>query len=167
MRDVPIADPPVEDLGPRMLALTPQQRRFVIGWIGTRGKSGARAAKAAGYSDEGEACKVRAHGLLRNEKVLAALKEEADRRLDSIAIMAVLGLEDLLGSKNPKVRQIAIDSALDRTGYGRKTTQDIRVEHVDKRSTAEILAEVRRLMPPSALPVIEGEVLETADAEGE
>jgi hypothetical protein len=77
----------------------------------------------------------------------------------ALPILAVLGLKrDLLSGKQ-KVRERAQESVLDRTGYGRKTTQDIRVEHTDKRSTAQILAEVRRLLPPSSLPVIEGEVV--------
>lgn len=156
MRDVPIADPPAEDLGPCMLALTVLQRRFVVGWIGTRGKSGSRVARAAGYSDKSGAAKVIAHHLIRNPKIIAALKEEADRHLDGTAALAILGLSDLVGNKNPKVRAAAIDSVLDRTGYGRKSTQDIRVEHVDSRSTEELLASVRRMMGATSVAVIDG-----------
>ena len=156
MRDEPIPDPPLDGLGPCMLALSAQQRRFVVGWIGTRGQNGARVARAAGYSDHLDAAKVQACRLVQNPKVLAALREEADRRLDGIAVLAILGLGDLVQSKDEKIKSAAIDSALDRTGYSRRTQQDIRVEHTDKRSTAELLAAVRSLgMRVPELPALE------------
>lgn len=153
MRDEPISDPDIENLGPAMLALTPMARRFVVGWVGTRGKNAARVARAAGYSVN--RAKVTACNLLRSEKILLALKEEADRRLDGIAVLAILGLGDLVTSKNEKVKAAAVDSVLDRTGYGRRSTQDVRVEHVDSRSTAELLAAVKLLMGPKGLPIID------------
>lgn len=128
-----------------MLALNAQQRRFVVGWIGSGGKNAARVARAAGYA-EGSA-KVKACINLRNPKVIAALREEAERRFDTIAVEAILGLGDLAKSEDEKVRASAIDSILDRTGYGRKTTQDIRVEHVDNRTTAELMAAARLMLP--------------------
>lgn len=167
MRDEPIKDPPIENLGPAMLALDSRQRRFVVGWIGTRGKNAARVARAAGYSDKHDACKVRAHYLIHNPKILLALKEEADRTLDGTAVLAILGLTDLVGEKDAKIRAAAIDSVLDRTGYGRKTTQDIRVEHVDTRSTAELLAAVQHMISARpALPVVDT-TAETVDASAE
>lgn len=148
-----------------MLALSAQRRRFVVGWIGVRGKNASRVARAAGYS--AISAKVTACNLLRDPKILAALKEEADRRLDGIAVLAILGLGDLVTSRNPKVKAAAVDSVLDRTGYGRRSTQDVRVEHVDSRSTAELLAAVRQMMGPKALPVIETTAEKVpADAKG-
>lgn len=168
MRDAVIKDPPVEDLGPAMLALDARQRRFVVGWLGTRGKNGARVARAAGYSAHGQADKVQACRLVQNPKIIAAMKEEADRTLDGAAVLAILGLTDLVGEKDPKIRAAAIDSVLDRTGYSRRTTQDIRVEHVDTRSTAEIMAALERLMPRAALPILEttAETVDGASQEG-
>lgn len=165
MKDEPIKDPPVENLGPAMLALTAQQRRFVVGWIAARGKNASRIARAAGYQGE-VAARVNAHHLIRNPKVLAALKEEADRQLDAAAVLAVLGLHDLMGSKNEKVRLEAVNSALDRTGYGRRTTQDIRVEHVDSRSTEDLMRLVQQFSQ-GALPgpAVEGEFVEVAGGE--
>lgn len=137
-----------------MLALDARQRRFVVGWLGTRGKNGARVARAAGYSSHKEADKVQACRLLHNPKILAALKEEADRTLDGTAVLAILGLTDLVGNEDVKVRAAAIDSVLDRTGYGRKTSQDIRVDHTDSRTTAQIMAALQQFAP-KMLPVIE------------
>lgn len=139
MRDVVIADPDVEDLGPAMLALTAQQRRFVVGWIQSRGKNAARVAKAAGYSDSSEAAKVSAHRLLHSSRVQRALHEEAGRRLDGLAALAVAVLDQNLASSNPKVRQAAVDSILDRTGYARRTEQVVEVEDKRPKKTYEQL----------------------------
>lgn len=138
-----------------MLALTAQQRRFVVGWLAARGKNAARVARAAGYADSSESAKVSAHRCLQNPKVIAAMKEEAERQFDGIAALAIVALRDQIGNSDPKVRQAAIDSALDRTGFGRKSSQDIRVEHSDTRSTAELLAAVQQLMGRKALPVVD------------
>lgn len=176
MRDVPIADPNIEDLGPAMLALTPQMRRFVIGWIQNRGKNAARVARAAGYADGGEGAKVMAHRLLHNPKIQRALHEEAGRRLDGMAALAVAVLEMNLGSQNPKARQAAADSILDRTGYPRRTEQSVEVE--DKRETRtydQLLAAVQQklrragigqLPAPAAPPVVDAQFSEVK-ADGE
>lgn len=141
MKDVAITDPPVEDLGPAMLALDARQRRFVVGWVQNRGKNGARVARAAGYSDKGEACKVRAHYLLQNPKIQKALHEEAGRRLDGMAALAVAVLEQNLRDAAPKARQAAADSILDRTGYARRTEQVVDIEDKrEKRSYEQLLA---------------------------
>jgi phage terminase small subunit len=160
MEDEPIAEVPVDNLGPCMLALNPMQRKFVVGWVGVRGVNAARVARAAGYSED--RARITACEFLRHPGILAALREEADRRLDGLAVVAILEMEDLIRSTDVKVKASAIDSVLDRTGYGRKTTQDIRVQHEDNRSTADLLAAVKQLMGPMAvpsLPVIEGEVV--------
>lgn len=137
-----------------MLALDSRQRRFVVGMIGTSCKNAARVAKAAGYSDKSGAAKVSASRLMRYPKITSALKEEAERRFDTVAIEALLGLGTLVQHKDVKVRVAAIDSVLDRTGYSRRTTQDIRVEHVDTRSTAEILKSLQQFAP-RMLPVVD------------
>lgn len=139
-----------------MLTLDERQRRFVVGWIAARGKNAARVATAAGYSNKGDGAKVTAHHLLHNPKIIKALGEEADRRLDGLAVLAVAALGANLGSSNPKVRQAAADSVLDRTGRARKTSHEVHVDQTDSRTTQEILAEVRRLMGGDAVPVIDG-----------
>jgi phage terminase small subunit len=165
MKLVPIENPEPADLGPAMLVLDERQRRFVVGAIRAGGKSSmARIAEAAGYSNVKQGAKVRAHELTRNQKVLAALKEESDRRLDWSAVKSILRLDELVGHKDPKVRLKAIDSVLDRRGYARQTNQQIsmQVEHVDNRSTSELLTFIQSMVPK--LPVIDT-TAETVDAE--
>jgi phage terminase small subunit len=125
-----IVDPPLEDLGPAMLALTPLQRRFVIGWIAIEGKDASRAARAAGYANntEHDSAKVKAFYNLRNPKIIKAIHEEAGRRLSTMAIYAVFALEKNMKRGNAKARQSAADSVLDRTGYPRRTEQALEVD---------------------------------------
>ncbi len=111
-----------------MLACTPLQRRFVIGWIQSLGKNAARVARAAGYADKHEAAKVQAHRALQSPRVQRALHEEAGRRLDGMAAIAVGVLQINLASSNVKARQAAADSILDRTGYPRRTEQAVEFE---------------------------------------
>ena len=154
MKDEPLDEVPIENLGPAMLAINAQQRKFVVGYITSGGKSAARVARAAGYSDLRNGSKVRAWELTHNPKVLAALKEEADRRMDVTAVNSLLRLDDLTTHRDPQVRQRAIDSVLDRRGHPRQTNTQVamRVEHVDERSTLELIEDMRRLI---TLPVIE------------
>jgi len=149
-------DPDPENLGPAMLALTEQQRRFVLGWIADGGKNKAsKVAAAAGYSTKSGSNRVQAHLLLRSDKVQAAIKEEAERHFGTIvAVKAILRLGELVDSKDVKVSASAVDSVLDRTGYSRRTTQDIRVEKVDARGTAELLKAIENIKQ-KALPVID------------
>lgn len=143
-----------------MRVLDERQRRFVIGWIGTRGKNAARVAAAAGYSTHLDSHKVQACRLLQKNYILAAIKEEADRRLDTLAVIALLRMGDIADDPDHKKHVEVLDSLMDRGGYSRKTQHSVQVEHVDSRSTAQILAELQKLLPSSQLPMIEGEVVE-------
>lgn len=153
-----------------MLALTEMQRRFVIGWIQNRGKNAARVARAAGYSDKHECAKVKAHLMLHNPKVIRALHEEAGRRLDGMAAIAVAVLEENMASADPKARQAAADSVLDRTGYPRRTEQSVEVEDKrPQRTYDQLLAAVteklkqHKLLELPAPTVSEGEFVEVKD----
>lgn len=168
MRDEMISDPDLEDLGPAMLALTEKQRRFVIGWVRSSGKDAARVARAAGYSDASEGAKVAASNLLRNSKVIDAMKEEADRSLNGLAAVAVMVQKGLLENSSPAAQQKAVDSVLDRTGFARRTAQDIRVERsgYEHVPTAELMRMLAEWTAKGALPapVIDTTAEEVGDA---
>lgn len=148
-----------------MLALTMQQRRFVVGWIETRGKNASRVARAAGYSDTKEGAKVRASNMLRNPKILAAMREEAERRMESLPILAVLALQDQVGHKNPKIAKETAIAILDRTGFGAASRIDVKVEHsLGAETTAELEAVARAFLANRPAPaLIEGTVLEKSE----
>lgn len=169
VKTIAIETPPIDDLGPAMRALDERQRRFVMAWVKSRGKNGAACARSAGYSDHKDAAKVAAHVLLRNTKIIKALQEEAERQLDGLAVIAVMGLGELIRSPDRKVKQTAIDSVLDRTGFSRRTQQDIKVEHTDNRSTAELLALVeayRLSKQESQKQIVDSTYAEVTDAKG-
>lgn len=138
-----------------MTALDERARKFVVLRI-WHGKNPSQAAKGAGYSQKTDGyLRVQGHRLMHQASVIAALKEEAERRMGGASAIALADLADRVESKQAKVRVPAGIEALDRFGYGKKTTQDVRVEHVDSRSTAEIAAALQKMMGRAALPVID------------
>jgi phage terminase small subunit len=102
-------------------ALSVRQRRFVEEYVQRGGKegSGPDAAQAAGYaSDDRNAARSRAHELLHNPKVLAALRDELTRKLSAGAVLGVQVLVDLAqNARNEQVKLGAARELLDR-GYG-------------------------------------------------
>ena len=128
-KPVPVVDPPLDELGPAMRACTPMQRRFVLAIIQQRYKNGTQAARLAGYSTESEGgTRVKAHELIRHPKIIAAIHEEAGRKLLGLSMPAVLMLEHELNHGSEKARAHAIDNILDRTGFPRRMEKDVRVE---------------------------------------
>ena len=103
--------------------LTDKQSRFVVVYSEMGGRSGAgvEAALAAGYGGgtNRDAAKVRASELLRNPKVLEALREELTRRLNAAAVLGVDVLVELAADKQtpPATRLSAAKELVDR-GYG-------------------------------------------------
>lgn len=124
---IKIDDPPIEALGPRMLACTILQRRFVIGIIENRFKDASRVARVAGYAPNGRNSRQQAYDLLRHPKIIAAIQEESGRRLQGLTAFAVFALERNLKGSDAKARQVAADSILDRTGFPRKMERAVEV----------------------------------------
>ena len=139
-------------------------RRFA--YIMGRGElSAAEAARQAGYSDHLGADKVRAHHLMHNEDVLAAIEEVARKQLLGAGPLAVNAA--ILVLKNPKHPQHArmIETVLDRVGFSTKTEHTVNVRHeVDFR---ELESLARRLALQSGVPVerlLGGAVLQRGDS---
>ena len=103
-----------------MSDLTDKQAAFVRSFVEAGGKRGAatQAALEAGYANgDPVAARVRGSELLRNEKVLAALRDELTRKLNAAATLAVETLVELVETGTPSVRLQAAKELLDR-GYG-------------------------------------------------
>lgn len=146
-----------------MLALDDRQRRFVLFRVHA-GYNASKAAEAAGYSDSSDGyLRVQGHRLMRSKAVVAGMREEAERRLEGMHAEAIIGMSKLMRHKDAKVRKDTFDSILDRTGLGRKTTQDIRVEHTETRSTKELLDAMRKLLP-APKETVEGEFEVVSDS---
>tara|TARA_R110002051_G_scaffold325797_1_gene431403 strand:- start:4703 stop:5188 length:486 start_codon:yes stop_codon:yes gene_type:complete len=83
--------------------LTERQSAFVIAYAESGGGPGAAAtaAQAAGYAQTSRAAaRVRGHELLRNPKVLNALRDELTRRLNAAATLGVNVLMELAADKS-------------------------------------------------------------------
>lgn len=133
--------PPDAKLGPAMKALNIRQRAYVIAMIETGGLNYKRAAMMAGYGNNNErSAEVAGYRLAHDEDVLAAIHEEADRRLRSGSIMAVQTLLEI--AQNPqaenKDRLKAVEMMLNRAGMHAKTEHHVKVEHKDTTDEAMI-----------------------------
>lgn len=132
--------PPVELMGPAMRALNEKQRIFVSA-LAVYGGEQSEAYRAAGYEVTNDnSAAAAASRLARSDGIVAAIKEEAIRRLDSSPMLAVSTLVELASYKNPddKVRLKAANSILDRVGgFAGKTEHQIIIK--DDRTTQELI----------------------------
>jgi hypothetical protein len=119
--------PEFGELPEKLRDIKDERRRAFVWHYVFNGARGAAAARAAGYSDVGDACKVRAHGQLQREDVQEAIQALCSRYLFSLAPRAILRLEELLDNpKHPK-HDKAIEMALSRSGHGERSTVDVNV----------------------------------------
>lgn len=125
-----------------MSCLSDQQRAFVIAMIATNVKpSQAEAcAAAAGYKN----AHVSGWQLMRNARVLAALKEEAGKRLIGGALVGVNVMIEIAMSAGHKDQYKAAKDLAHLNGF--ITEQKIKVEHVgvDQREVIEDITKLAR-----------------------
>lgn len=115
VRYQPIPDGP--DLGPAMRILNPKQRAFVTAIISTGGRDAAAAARASGYSpDNPNAAKVTAHRLMHDERILAAIRECADRKVKGVAVRAIETMIEIMDDPTHKDRFAAAKEVANRAG---------------------------------------------------
>lgn len=122
--------------GPKMKALRPMEQAYVQALMDTGGKSHAEAARIAGYA--AGSAHVSAHYLDRRPRVIEAIKEEAQRRLNAGAILAASAMVDIAMDPHHKDRFKAADRLLDRGGMIVATKHEVDVR--DDRSIAQIEA---------------------------
>lgn len=161
-------------LGPAMRELNDRQRAFVIALIEMGGINYSRAALAAGYGNGNvESAASQGNRLAHDESILAAIHEEAHRRLRSGAVMAVQTLLEIASSQAAEHRDRlkAVEMLLNRTGLHAVTEHNVKVERYDVTDETmikriKLLAEKQGLDPVKLLGnqgiVLEGEFTETA-----
>jgi len=93
-----------DDYGPAMLALNDRQRRFVLAKCENPSISHEGASRAAGYLGEGINARVQGHRVATHPKVLAAMKEEAERMLNGDVLLATMALREIAKDTNHKDR---------------------------------------------------------------
>ena len=120
--------------GPAMVALpTDRQRAFVIALLDTGGINHTKAAQLAGFEGDNNSLKVTAHRVFHDERVQAAIREEANRRLHASAGLAVCVLVEIATSApQPKDRIKAAQAILNRTGMHEKTEHKVTTTDISK-----------------------------------
>ena len=123
--------------GPAMMALTEQQRLFVLAMASNPFGSASEWARDAGYSDHLGADRVQAHRLLNNEKIERAAREVARRHMDTLGpMLATYGLLKIAGNPKHRDHLKALIAVADRTGFHATTQHHVAVQHTDLRGDA-------------------------------
>lgn len=157
-----VDDHPLDD-GPALSCLNPQERAFLLALVMAGGSPNQvlNCARAAGYADP-------KYGwvLMRKQKIIDALQEEAGKRLVSGALLGASVLMEIAGNPIHKDQYKAAKELLAHAGYMPVSKQEITVKHLepDKRQlVADIAAFARQMgMDPQKLL---GSVGVTTDAE--
>lgn len=163
----------IQPFGPKMLALTEKQRRYVLAMLSDPLGNPTVWSRAAGYSDHKERCKVQGHYLSHDERIKEAAREEARRHLDTIG--PVLGIGVMMQIARTKGHKKQLEAAIalaNRAGFHEKTEHKVTVEHIDdarmlefaERLAAELGVDRAKLVGGNVagLPMIEGEAQEVA-----
>lgn len=120
----------VAEYGPAMAALTEKQRNFVLAMQANPFAPHNEWARAAGYSDSSEGCKVKACLLLQNERIHAACREVAGGAMQALGpILAVEVMLREAKSHDGTRRLKAAEMIANRVGL--HETQEIKVTHRD------------------------------------
>lgn len=137
------------ELGPKMLALTERERRFVWAFLENGGKDATAAARVAGYSDPGlhsAAIRVRGHEVRYRPRVIEAMREVAHRHFQGLFVRAVSVVEEVLENKRHPGRLTTAFSVLSRLGLGERSALDVNVGgEVTVNHTDEALEHLRML----------------------
>jgi phage terminase small subunit len=139
-----IPDPDEESLGPAMKALNPSQRRFALAAVMFPLAKDFQIARAAGYSDFSHgALRVCAHRLFHDEKVLAAIKECADKEIRSSALLGVAVMKKLARMDGHKDQLKAAQGLVGLAGF--TVEQNINVnQKITDTSGEAVLARIQR-----------------------
>jgi hypothetical protein len=165
-------------LGPAMLRLSKRRRAFVVAALEMPCATQAQVARAAGFgtpTSSDNVMKVRGCQLMHSEKIIAALHEEASKRLRSSTVLGAAVLVEIAKDPSHKDRLRAAEMLLNRTGFHELHERKLTVEHRDL-TGAELTARITELahrlgVDPSRLlgqnlapmKLIEAKAMETAD----
>src|SRR5262245_34950357 len=118
----------VSDFGPKMLACTERERRFVWAFLNNGGRDATAAARDAGYADTGTgAIRVVAHDLVHRPRVREALQEVGHQHFQGLFIKAVSAVEAMLDKPDHPEHVKTAFSVLARLGLVEKTGVDVHV----------------------------------------
>lgn len=155
-----------------MLACNAAQRRFALAAVMYPLAKDWQIAKAAGYSDRSHgALRVTAHRLFHDEKVLAAIRECADKEVRSSGMLAVATMKKIVRNDGHRDQFKAASWLAGLNGFAPAQNININQKITDQSGKA-ILSEIKRLserlgvpLPQllghaASTPVIDGEFVE-------
>lgn len=135
------------DLGPAMQVLTENQQRYVVALVEQGGRNATMAyQKATGCTPENAQKNA---WRMNTPSVMAAIREEADRRLRSGAILGASVLVEIAEDVLHKDRFKAAIRLVESAGLIVATQHNVTVE--DKRSSDEILRAIGRIAKEGGL----------------
>lgn len=137
--------------GPAMSKLSEKQQRYVLAMLADPFGNPTRWARAAGYSDASDACKVKGHYLSHNPKIDAAADEVAKQYLGTMG--PILGVATVMRiARNPRhPKQLrAAEMLLNRVGLHEKTEHHVTVDHGN---TGDVVQRIRDAAALLGVPV--------------
>lgn len=165
-----VPDPDEEMLGPAMRALTGPQRRFAVAAVMFPLAKDFQIARAAGYSAFSHgSLRVAAHKNFHDERILAAIKELADKEIRGTALLGIAVMKKIARLDGHKDQLKAAEALVGLAGF--TIEQNINVnqtvtDHSGKGILKRIEELANRLGVPKAgllggpAPVVEGEFSE-------
>jgi hypothetical protein len=140
-----IPDPEEDSLGPAMRACTGAQRRFAIAAVMYPLAKDWQIAKAAGYSARSHgALRVEAHRQFHSEKVLAAIKECADKEIRGSAMLGIATMKKIARFDGHKDQLKAASGLVGLAGFTIDQNINVKQTVTDKTGDA-IMARIKQL----------------------
>lgn len=136
----------LSEYGPAMQRLNPKQRSFVLAYLEHPLWSQSQIAEHAGYTPNKEQpaqLRVRAHLLMHNEGVIAAINEESSKRMRGAAAIAVSAVVKIAMDQTHKDHLKAALALMDRTGHHALSEHKVTVDDKRPQTKAELIAAVR------------------------
>jgi phage terminase small subunit len=130
--------------GPKMRALNQMQRDFVDAMLDTGGINYTECVRRAGSkANSNQAMRQLGSNYARHEGVLAAIREEAVKRLNSASIMAVSVVLEIAADSQtkPELRLKAATEIMNRTGMISVTGHMVQVD-----TPADVRGKIERIM---------------------
>lgn len=149
-----------------MLALNPAQRRFVIAALQFPTGKDWQIAKAAGYGNGSHgALRVRAHSLLHNEKIIAAMREEADKRLRGYALLGISVIAKIARTDGHRDQLKAAEGLANRVGFHELTEHKVTVDHKQPKELTDLAIKLAKEIGVATDRLLGTNRQETIDAE--
>ena len=148
-----VPDPDETGLGPAMLACTAAQRRFAMAAVMYPLAKDWQIAKAAGYSHRSHgALRVAAHRLFHDDKVLAAIRECADKEIRSTAMLGIATIKKIARRDDHRDQFKAAAMLAGLNGFA--VAQNININQTVKDESGQaILRQIKMLADKLGVPI--------------